>query len=54
MSSESEPQLKYSYRFRLEAKTQVFDDDKSNAEVQSYINELLGVKEKLQEKERYS
>jgi len=55
MSSDSEPQLKYSYRFRVEAKAQaVFDEEKSNAEVQSYINELLGVKEKPQAKERYS
>jgi hypothetical protein len=47
LSSQEEPQLKYSYRFRVEAKkTGVFDDEESKAEVQSYINELLGVEEK--------
>ena len=47
MTSQEEPQLKYSYRFRVEAKKPgVFDDEKQKAEVQSYIKELLGVKEK--------
>ena len=45
MSSESEPQLKYTYKFRLEARKQeAFDEETSRSEVQSYINELLGVR----------
>lgn len=51
MSSQEEPQLKYSYRYRLEAKkSSGFDDDESRAEVQSYINELLGMKDKPRER----
>jgi len=51
MSSESETQLKYSYRFRLEAKVPTtFDDETSKAEVQSYINDLLGLKGNTREK----
>ena len=47
MSSQDEPQLKYNYRFKLEAKMpDKFDDEASRSEVQSYINELLGVREK--------
>jgi len=47
LSSQEEPQLKYSYRFRVEAKKPgVFDDAEMKAEVQTYINELLGIKEK--------
>jgi hypothetical protein len=47
LNSQEEPQLKYSYRFRVEAKKSgAFDDAESRAEVQSYINELLGVKDK--------
>ena len=48
MTSQEEPQLKYSYRFRVEArKPREFDDPETKAEVQSYINDLLGVREKL-------
>jgi len=48
LSSQEEPQLKYSYRYRVEAKNPgVYDDPEAKAEVQSYINELLGVREKL-------
>jgi len=37
--------MKYSYKFRLEARMPaVFDEEDSKSEVQSYINELLGVK----------
>ena len=51
MSSDTETQLKYSYRFRVEAKpVAVFDEEESKAEVQSYINELLGVKDRPREK----
>ena len=51
MSSDSETQLKYSYKFRLEAKNPTtFDDETAKAEVQSYINELLGVKGNSREK----
>jgi len=51
MSSDKEPQLKYTYRFRVEAKQPTaFEEDESKAEVQSYINELLGLKEKAREK----
>jgi len=49
MSSQDEPQ-KYSYKFRLEAKNQTaFENDALKGEVQSYINELLGVKDKPRE-----
>ena len=52
MSSEVEPQMKYSYKFRLEARKQeAFDEEASRTEVQSYINELLGVKDKSHEKD---
>ena len=45
--SNQEQTPKYTYKFRLEAKTPAaFDDEASKAEVQSYINELLGVKDK--------
>jgi len=51
LSSQDEPQQKYSYRYRIEAKSPaVFDEDKSRAEVQTYINELLGVKDRPREK----
>jgi hypothetical protein len=51
LTSQEEPQLRYTYRFRVEAKkTDPFDDAESRAEVQSYINDLLGVKEKLRER----
>jgi len=51
MSSDTETQLKYTYRFRLEAKKpDAFDDQETKAEVQSYINELLGVKDEPREK----
>ena len=51
LNSEDELQpKKYTYRLRMEAKkTDAFDDERSRAEVQSYINELLGLKERLQE-----
>ena len=53
MASQDEPQLKYTYRFRVEAKPpSAFDEDTSKAEVQVYINELLGLKESAHEKER--
>jgi hypothetical protein len=53
LSTQDEPQLKYSYRFRIEAKQpDVFDEVESKAEVQSYINELLGFKEKPKEKDQ--
>ena len=55
MASQDEPQLKYTYRFRVEAKQpEVFDEDTSKAEVQLYINELLGLKEGSRDKERTS
>jgi len=55
MTSDTEPQLKYSYKFRLEAKQpQVFDEEVTKSEVQSYINDLLGVKDKPLEKNRTS
>jgi len=55
MSSQLEPQLKYRYQFKLEAKRPgVFEDNESKAMVQSYINELLGVKEKPRENEKRS
>ena len=45
--STQEQTPKYTYRFRLEAKKPTaFDDEASKSEVQSYINELLGVKDK--------
>jgi hypothetical protein len=51
MSSDEEPKLKYSYRFRVEAKQpEVFDNETEKAEVQSYINELLGLKGRLGDK----
>jgi hypothetical protein len=51
LSAQDEPQLKYTYRFRVEAKNPVvFDEETSRAEVQSYINELLGVKDKPRER----
>jgi len=51
LTSQEEPQLKYSYRFRVEAKkSDAFDDPESRAEVQSYINELLGLKDQPREK----
>jgi len=54
LTSEQEPQLKYKYQFRLEAKQAgAFDNGESNAAVQSYINELLGVKDKPREKDRF-
>lgn len=42
----SEEQVqKYSYKFRLEAKlTAPSKDEASQAELQSYINEVLGIK----------
>jgi len=51
LNSEDEPQpKKYTYRLRMEAKKMdAFDDEKARAEVQSYINELLGVKDRLLE-----
>ena len=50
MSSQDEPQLKYSYRFRLEAKKpEVFDEEVTKSEVQSYINDLLGLKDRSRE-----
>ena len=53
MTSQEEPQLKYSYRFRLEAKkTEDLNDEEARSEVQSYINELLGVREKTREGDR--
>jgi hypothetical protein len=52
MSSMEEPRLKYRYQYKQEAKAQsVFDDDASKTEIQSYINELLGVKEKPRNKD---
>jgi len=51
MSSQDEPQQKYSYKFRLEAKNQIdFENDALKGEVQSYINELLGLKGNSREK----
>jgi len=51
MSSDNETQLKYSYKFRQEAKDlAISDDEETKAEVQSYINELLGVKGNSREK----
>ena len=51
LSTEEEPKLRYTYRFRLEAKSpEVFDEDLTKAEVQSYINELLGMKDRPREK----
>jgi len=51
LTSQEEPQLKYSYRFRVEAKkSDAFDDPGSRAEVQAYINDLLGVKENTRER----
>lgn len=47
--------MKYKYQFRLEAKKPgTLGDKESKSMVQSYINELLGVKDKPREKERYS
>ena len=55
MSSDKETQLKYTYRFRVEAKEPaVFDEDESKAEIQSYINELLGLREAANEKDSKS
>jgi len=50
LNPEEEPQpKKYTYRLRLEAKkSSAFDDETQRAEVQSYINDLLGVKDRLQ------
>ena len=54
MSSQEEPQLKYSYRFRVEARNLSEDDDpESKAEVQSYIKELLGVKDRPRIKDSF-
>jgi len=50
LTSQEEPQLKYSYRFRLEASKPGEFDDESKGEVQSYINELLGVSQKPRER----
>jgi len=51
MISQEEPRLRYSYRFRLEASTPaVFDADETKTEIQSYINDLLGVREKPEKK----
>jgi len=50
LTSQEEPQLKYSYRFRLEASKPGEYDDESKGEVQSYINELLGVSQKPRER----
>jgi hypothetical protein len=51
LSSQEEPQLKYNYKFRLEAKDPTpFDDETSKSEVQAYINELLGLKGNSREK----
>ena len=51
MSLDEEPKLKYSYRFRVEAKPQeVFDNETAKAEIQSYINELLGFKDRARDK----
>jgi len=52
LNPQEEPQpKKYTYRLRLEAKkTSAFDEETSRAEVQSYINDLLGVKERLENK----
>jgi hypothetical protein len=50
LNSEDDPQPKYAYRLRLEAKKSgVFDEETTKAEVQSYINELLGVKDRPRE-----
>jgi len=51
MSLDNETQLKYSYKYRQEAKSPtVFNDEEAKAEVQSYINELLGLKGTPREK----
>jgi len=51
MSSQEEPRLRYSYKFRLDANMPaVFDDDETKTEIQSYINDLLGVREKPEKK----
>jgi len=44
MSASEGQEMKYSYRFRLEArKLGSAQDEPNKAEVQSYINEILGV-----------
>ena len=53
LTSQEETQLKYTYRYRVEAKQPTaFDEDTSKAEVQQYINELLGMKDAVHQKER--
>jgi hypothetical protein len=46
MTSKSELQAKFNYRFSLLAKNPepAGDDQPSNTEIQAYVNELLGVK----------
>ena len=55
MSSQEETQLRYSYRFRQDARSPgVFSEEEAKTEVQSYINELLGIKDKLGNKDLLS
>ena len=53
--SEQEPRLRYRYQFKLDAKgPMAFTDEESKAEVQSYINDLLGLKDQASSRERDS
>ncbi len=53
--STQDAQQKYSYRFFLEARKSSRDmDGPSKAEVQNYINEVLGIKPKTPDKNRSS
>jgi len=48
LSSETEQRLKYSYKFTLKAQetSRSPEDPSTKAEIQAYINEVLGIKPK--------
>jgi len=46
MSTLEGQEQKYAYKFRLEARKEQNLDEPSKAEVQAYVNEVLGVKPK--------
>ncbi len=52
MSSQARQESKYSYKFTLEARRPGSTDlEPSKAEIQAYINEVLGITKKTEQKD---
>ena len=56
MASQEEPMAKYSYTFRLQAMKLGENglDQPSKGEIQTYINEVLGITAKRSEKDQWA